>query len=397
MWAAYGAARFEPVADDAGGHFDIVWQDQTTRYTLRLPNDDQRGSDLVIADSRESDGMKTRLATVTAHDNAARKARLEAGQPQRRLPRGLYLESLKLGMPRAAALAALPRGKMFRQTALGDGVSLMLLNPVDNAATHSARQLFVRFGADEKLAEIRVRYQVGPRKPDKAHPSLLDTLKAGPNGAPEAMPAPWAKLWTDLPAQKPAAEKFRWADDVTIMTYQRDAAGAEVVLLDSDLDHPQGVPLAPLSFASRGIEACNLGDNKSDVLRRWKLDAPRTTPDGALYFGQPDASPYDIVLVWFEDNKVARVVARHKLRDGKPLRLEQVGPLLQDVWASDIDHLGQLRRQNGAWGQVYGTYGWTEDKTRVVSHVQDTDPDGLRVFTEWREWPLPDKWLAANP
>ena len=57
------------------------------------------------------------------------------------------------------------------------------------------------------------------------------------------------------------------------------------------------MPLPPLRFTSRGIEACNLGDGKADILKRWKIDSKQTTPDGALFFGQPDASPYDMILV----------------------------------------------------------------------------------------------------
>jgi hypothetical protein len=111
--------------------------------------------------------------------------------------------------------------------------------------------------------------------------------------------------------------------------------------------------------------------------------------------GQPANSPYDLVLIWFDHDRAARIIARHKLKNGQPLRYDQVAPALQEAWGMNVDRLGALRRQNGAWGQVLGTYGWHDDKTRVVTHVQDMD-EGPRVLTEWREWPLPDRTVAAG-
>lgn len=396
LWAAFGASRVEPVADDHGGHFNLIWQDGNTRLTLQLPNEDERGTDLVFSDTRTGDQLKSRTDIAIANDQAQRKARLAAGKARQRLPRSLHLDGVKLGMPKAQVLTALPRGRLVRQTPMADGVSMLFLTQPEPNATHSARQMFVRFGPDDKLAEIRVRYNAGPQKPDKEHPSLFDILKRG-GGSPEPIAAPWAKLWTDLPVQKPVAEMFRWIDDLTVMTYERDAGGIEVALTNTDTDHPLGIELPPLRFCGRGIEACNLGDRRFDVLKRWRIDKPTVTPDGALFFGQPENSPYDLVLVWFEDDRAVRIVAQHKLKDGKPLKVEDVPNLLQAAWAQDIDRLGTLRRQYGTWGQVYGTYGWNDDKTRVLIHVQDTEQHGPRMFTEWREWPIPVKEVAAKP
>lgn len=397
LWAAFGPGKFESIPEEHGSAFDILWQEGNTRFTLRLSNDDQHGSHLVIADSRGPEGLKDRLATVAANDRVARTARLAAGTPLKRLPRALHLENIHLGMPKAQALAALPRGQLVRQLPMADGVSLMLLNQPDPQATECPRQMFVRFGPDDKVAEIRVRYQKGPRAPDKEHKTLIETLKSGPNGAPESLPAPWAKLWTDLPPQKPTPEFFRWLDDLTVMTYQRDAGGIEVTLLDANVDHPFGVELPPLQFCSRGVEACNLGDRKSDVLQRYRITNPQVTAEGAIYFGQPDHSPFDLVMVWFENDKATRIVAQHKLKDGQPMKVEQISAALQETWARNLDRLGMLRRQNGPWGQVYGTYGWHDDKNRVVTHVQDTEKFGPRTFTEWCEWPVPVKAVANNP
>ena len=68
---------------------------------------------------------------------------------------------------------------------------------------------------------------------------------------------------------------------------------------------------------------------------------------------------------------------------------------LQEVWSRDFDHLGMLRRQDGAAGSSRVAYGWHDDRTRVRAFAQEAE-DGLRLFTEWVEWPLTHKATAAE-
>jgi len=108
-------------------------------------------------------------------------------------------------------------------------------------------------------------------KPTPDNPALADRLRSE-NGAPERAPAPWAGLWADLPAQGQPPLFQRWSDDQTFLTYQRDATGSEVVLRDRPLDQFAGAPLAPLAFVSQGVEGCELGNRKLDVLKRFNAE-----------------------------------------------------------------------------------------------------------------------------
>src|SRR5204863_9258042 len=130
---------------------------------------------------------------------------LESGNPRTRLARCLPgLDGVKLGMSRDEVQEALPRNSQtVRQQPLADGVNLLFLTEAPAQATFHARQLFVRF-RDGRVAEVRARYQEGPRPASVKSPSLLTALKRGPDGAPEPRPAPWAGLCVDLPAPRPA-------------------------------------------------------------------------------------------------------------------------------------------------------------------------------------------------
>jgi hypothetical protein len=305
----------------------------------------------------------------------------------------VYGDGVRLGMSKKDALAALPRSQTIRRQESPGVANLLFMGEPAAEANHWARQMVVRFGADDTVAEIRVRYLDGLRPATRENPTLLDVLRRS-GGAPEVLPGPWAGLWTDLAPQKPAPELFRWLDDRTLLTLQRDGGGAEVTLRDCPLDEPQGAKLPPLQFTSRGVEGCVLGDGKADVLKRWAAVSPPTTADGAVVLGMPAGSPYDLLLVWFEDNKVARLTVRHR---GQPAQRDRdFTPALHEVWGRDFDRLGAVRRQEGAAPPVLQAYTWHDDRTRVRSFVQDRE-EGPRLFTEWREWPVPVTKTAAAP
>jgi hypothetical protein len=327
----------------------------------------------------------------------------------------LQIDGLRLGMTKEEALATLPGSQTLRRQALADGVNLLFAAEPPITATYWARQMFVRWGHDNRVAEIRVRYQEGPGKPTAKAPALLDVLKKADNrvaeirvryqegpgkptakapalldvlkkaaGAPEELPGPWAGLWADLGLRK-APVLHRWRDDLTVLTLQRDTGGAEVVLRDCPPDRPLGVELPPLQFCSRGVDRCALGDSQTDVHRRYKVSRPPVAANGAEVLAEPESSPYDVLLVWYERGRVSRLIARQ--RDKQGIAEEAVTTVLQQAWARNIDRLGYVRRMEGPHGQVKAAYDWHDDVTRVRTFVQDTD-QGARLFTEYRTWPI---------
>jgi hypothetical protein len=396
LWAVYGPSRLESAEDVNGGLFVLTWQKATTRLKLSFPFED-KAPELVVEDSRGPDALKARIEAATAFDRRERDERLAAEKPHQRLARFVQLTShgiddLRLGMTRDQVMAILPGARSLRVQPVSDGLNVLVLNEPPATATYWPRQLFVRFGVDNRVAQIRVRYQEGPQAPGPNKPGLLDTLRAKPNGAPESLSPIWSGLWTDLPGRKEPVF-YRWLDDVTCLTYQRDSGGSEVILSDCPADRPEGVELPPLLFCRRGVEGCNLGDSQSDVRKRWRVSNPLLASNGAEVLVMPAKSPYDALLVWYDNDKVSRLIARH--REPTLHKAEEVRAALQQAWAADLDHLGFIRREDGTLGQVLQSYGFHDDRTRVRLFAQETQ-EGIRLFTEWREWPVAARTLASR-
>ncbi len=396
LWAAYGPTRLESAEEASGGMFVLSWQNETTRLTLRLPFLD-KAPELLVEDSRGVAALQTRVEAAAEFDRRERQERLSAGKPRERLERSIGLPShgidnLSLGMTREQVRAALPDARSLRIQPLSDGWNILFLNEPPATATYWPRQLFVRFGDDNRVAEIRVRYQEGPKPSGPKAPSLFDTLKAKANSVPETLPAPWAGLWTDLPARKPPVF-YRWLDDVTYLTYQRDWGGSEVTLRDRPSDQLRGVALPPLLFCGRGVAGCVLGDSQNAVRQRWRVGNPLLASNGDEVLKTPADSPYDVLLVRYENGKVSKLIAR--LREPKTLKATEVGAALQRAWGADLDRLGFVRRQDDTLGQVLQAYSYHDDRTRVRLFAQETG-EGICLFTEWREWPIPTRTLAAK-
>jgi hypothetical protein len=305
----------------------------------------------------------------------------------------LQFDGLRLGMSRKEALAALPGSKTLRRQPLPSGTGLLVLNDPPPAAKFWARQMFLRFGPDDNLAEIRVRYQEAPGLPNVKAPTLFETLKRA-GGVPEELPAPWAGLWTDVGPSRQRPALYRWQDDLTLLTLQRDEGGAEVVLRERPADQPQGVELPPLQFCPRGVALCALGDVRSEVLAKHKVPQPPTLANGAEVLVEPATSPYDVLLVWYDKGRVSRIIARHRAKE--PVATTEVTTALQTAWSQNIDHLGYVRRVEPQRGQVHAAYDWHDDVTRVRTFAQDTE-DGIRLFTEFRDWPVAAQAVAAGP
>ena len=244
-----------------------------------------------------------------ALDERSRQARWAADKPLVLLPRFLDWPELSLGLTREQASKALPPELKKRSPikTVDGGFSILFTRVAPATATYFPLQLVLRFGADDKLDEVRIRYQEGLAKPTAATPSLLDVLNKA-NGAPEPVPASWLGLWRDLPVSKVGPTCLRWRDDRSMVTYQVDSCCSEVILTDCPRDHAFGVPLPKLEACGRGPDGCRLGESREELVKRWKLEKAKLTADGGLVVFQPTTSPYDLAVVYFEGGKANRVL-----------------------------------------------------------------------------------------
>jgi hypothetical protein len=382
LWSIFGNADVAAREEANGAFLTFTWQDDRTTAQLTLPCDDKEAT-LTIRDRRGKDGHAQRTLAVHQREQAERRARLDANKAEVRLPRSpgvvndFSLEGLQLGQSKSEAEAALPAGNSFRRKNFEGGVSVVVLNEPVRGAVFWARQIIVRYAGD-KVVEVRLRYQEGLAAPRKGG-SLLEQLSADKAGAPEPLPASWTGLWASLPRPgKPVA--VRWQDDITVRTYQRDTSGSEVVLTDR-VTAQGSKRLGPLAFIAAGVPGCKLGDTKEQV--RTALKAPAAVSGGADVHRLPGNSPYEMVLVWYADGKVSRLLAVHRARPGT--REEDVATALSQAWGLDVAGLGAVRRQEGERGRVLGSFFWHDDRTRVEAFVQ-IDDQGARVITEWRPW-----------
>ncbi len=382
LWSAFGNAEVAAREETTGACLAFTWQDERTVAQLALPFDDKEAS-LTIRDKGGKDALAQRIVAAGQRDQAERKARLESNKPDVRLPRSpgavndFSLEGLRLGQSRSEAEAALPGGKSYRRKDFDGGSSVVVLSEPLKGSVYWAGQIILRYNGD-RLAEVRLRYQEG-LAPARKGETLLEHLSAGKAGAPESVAASWDGLWAGLP-RRGKTVAVRWQDDLTVRTYQRDGSGAEVVLTDR-APADAGKPLAPLAFIPAGVGGCRLGDTKEQV--RTALKAPAATSGGADVHRQPADGPYEMVLVWYVDGKVSRILAVHRVRPG--MQEKDVAAALSQAWGHDVAALGMVRRQEGEHGRVLGSYFWHDDRTRVETFVQNDD-QGVRLMTEWKPW-----------
>jgi hypothetical protein len=385
LWAAYGPARIEGNDDERGGHVGLQWEDGQTRWTLRLPYASDAAPELEVADREPAEALPQRVARATDLDRAERKARLAAGKPWRRLPRSTDPDTIQLGMSRDAVVQALPSGKAVLTGTFASG--LLVTNAGDPArgAAYALRQLLLRFSDAGQLAEIRARYQ-GTVQYD-ANKGLKDMLarfkKRG--GAPAEVPSPSAGVWEDIAPGKPGPVLYRWLDDTTLLTFRWETSGAEVTLRDCPPDQEAGAALPPLEYLPRGPEGCTLGDTRAQLLRRWGITEPTTAAGGALVLTPPQPAPYDAVLVWFDNDRVIRIVGRHTPPASPPVRPPQLADALSAAWGRDIRSLGWPVRQDLSSGDALQSLGWHDERTRVRLFWQEPDQGPPRVYTEWKE------------
>jgi hypothetical protein len=363
LWQLGGASRIESGRD----HVDFVWEDFRTRLALRIPVKIDKGPALLASD-RGAESTETRAQRARAKDDAERRGRIERNEPFARLPR--HLEQLRIGMTRADAERALPAA--FKRD-LSGGIGFTFAGDPDSTAGVVLRELFARQGSDGKATELRARYLEGPAGQGKGLTKLLAHYRSK-GGAPETLPLEENRVWADLPGKQTATIVTAWQDDLTRLVARQSGSTLEVVLRDLTAD-----PASSFAHLSRGPDKCSLGQSRDEILRAWKIAKP-IEAEGALVLTPAASSSYDAVLVWFEKERAARIVARQRGTLGTPAQSAQG---VRDAWSRHLAAFGWPWRQDFA-GQQLQSWGSHDDHTRLRVFWQQ-ERDGCRVFTEWKD------------
>src|SRR5262249_27500118 len=152
--------------------------------------------------------------------------------------------------------------------------------------------------------------------------------------------------------------------------------GLELRLRDCPAAHEDGAPVPALSFLPRGPENCVLGTGKDALLKQWKITRP-TIAEGAVVLAPKASSPFDALLVWFKDDRVVQIIARHKAKGN--LTPAQAASAVRTAWGQEGRNLGLPWRQD--FGEENALQGWTtqDDLTRVRIFWQRRNSDGARV------------------
>jgi hypothetical protein len=289
-------------------------------------------------------------------------------------------------MTRDQVTANLPKSKTVAVQSGPDTISVLYAGDPPRTATRAMRQVFIRFGRDQKVAEIRSRTVAGPAgsSPHWINESLAGLVRS--SGAALESQSSWPTIWSDLPAHKPTPILGRWQDDISWMTVQRDGTTVEMTLHNCPLDQPAGETLPPFAYLPRGPEGVALGDSRDEVVARLKGDRPRMLDDGGMVLPPQRGSGYDVLLVWFDKDRVNRIVARSlppATPAGKqPLKL---GDQITQTWGRNLRSFGWPTRQDAGSDGGLQTLGWHDDLTRIRIFAQDTDDGQVRVFTEWKD------------
>jgi len=294
-----------------------------------------------------------------------------------RLPRDL--NGVQLGMTREQIKDALEKLPAGTRSNIAGGEKHLWPGPSTNPMEPALRELFIYYSADGKANALRARYEFGPR----ITPEVLLAPIRKVAGVP--LPLPQAKsVWADLTKQ-PGSTVQQWHDDRTLLTCRRDDAAAELILRDCPLAQPDSAPLPELAYLGRGPERCILGTPRQDLYAAWAVREPAMV-NGAALFTPPEASPYDAYLVWFSGDKkndrVARVVARHRPGERKLAAAPQAALAVREAWAQHMNDYGWPWRQDFLPGNTLQSWGHHDDQTRVRIFWQDSS-QGRQLFTEW--------------
>ena len=135
----------------------------------------------------------------------------------------------------------------------------------------------------------------------------------------------------------------------------------------------------------RGPGNVALGDSRAELLGRFATDKPRTLEDGGLVLPPPRNGTYDALLVWFEEEQVVRIVARHAPPVAASRQIPSTNDQITQSWARSIRSLGWPTRQDADSEGGLTSLGWHDDRTRVRIFAQEASDGPPRVFTEWKE------------
>lgn len=369
---------------EQGDALALIWEDQALRYTLHLPIVAEKQADFMAESRLAGKDGSARAGRAAEFDREERQARFKAEKLQTRLPRTLEGDVAQLGATRSELLVGLAARQNLTATDIPGGVSLLFAGDPPAKAAYVARQVFWRFDKTDHLVEVRIRYQDGPAStgPGVWSRDLVNGFKSRA-GAPRTGTSSWTNTWSDMPARKTTPALYLWRDDTTVLAFQCDGNGAEVVLRDCPLAHPEGVPLPPFEYLPRGTAGMRLGALRDDVLRSWKGAKPENGPDGSLVFTLPKTAEFDTISIWFDMNRVTRILARH--RDAGSGEFSELVEKLSDAWSSKVQALGWPRRQDSSPQQLLQSLGWQDERTRVRLFWEKPGKEKGRLFTEWKE------------
>src|SRR5208337_4254620 len=115
------------------------------------------------------------------------------------------------------------------------------------------------------------------------------------------------------PRRNPAPILYRWEDDVTILTCQRDSEGVELTLLDRPAEYENGLDLGEFQCVSVGPKDCTLGTTKAALLEAWK-DSKPVFEDNVVILTPPEDSPFSQIHAYVEERggRVNRIVALYR-------------------------------------------------------------------------------------
>jgi hypothetical protein len=337
-------------------------------------------------DVQGTDRQSQREAAVLAFDQKERAERIRAGKPQTRI--GRSLEQFELGMTRARVEQLLPTGKRMLRRNIPDGLTVTLVgDSTDSGAAFASRQFFVRFDQANRVVEIRFRYCGEAEEHPDSGDWTADMLKAmtAKAGAPlEASPS-WTRITADLPPQKPAAVLFTWRDDLTALSFQTDSSGVEVCLSDRTAGRSESAQLPALEYLPRGSGDCRLGMTQSELIQKWNIDKPVITGDGGWVLRPSAPRVYDAILVWFDHERVSRIVARYEPDNITRTTTAQWADAVTAAWYREISLLGWPRRHDLARSGVLQSLTWYDERTRVRTFWEETDDGSIRLLTEWKD------------
>ena len=363
LWQRFGASQVQ-----ADRYITLAWSDGTTRVALVLPNDIERPVLVEATDNSGRDAAK-RLTAARARDQADRQARVANNQPLSRLPRNL--ETLSLGMKRADVERIFPGGaNAFRRDIPNGLMASYPGNPTGPADT-VLRTLFARFDDADQLVEVRARYADHPGNRPGTLKKRLDALQAA-HGSGEATPLN-AALAVDLPERKGTLGGTHvWLDDVTRMTCTLEAGSLEMTVRHCSAAHPEGEPLAAFAYLPRGAEEIVIGMPRSEVLGRGA-----TAHEGGLVLKTKANSPFDSVLVSFDNDRAVQVVARYR-NNGTASPAQQVA----EAWGRDLRSVGWPWRQDSV-NNLPQSWTTSDEQTRYRVFRQE-DNLGNHLLVEWR-------------